>query len=541
VQTSGLFWSHALGSANASPRDGTENKELRETYAMVHTPFFRNVGLPRFPGAICGPACKLWVDPRIWEIYPFPRDDTNPRIPANPFREISRRWPTGSGGEFQNGTGIFDLIDRLPVDVRGELGNPNRDFPPPVESTPDRVSQRLPTVFASVESPWTGTVPITEVVAAPRGRVERGAVAPLAPVVPGPRSGARALLSASERTVYLVGGTRVLPGGTTQPTNEIWTNNLDTGEWRRVGAEGRVGGAGLREIAAAGYDPLQRQLYVLGTTTNTSPVAVSGALRLTSIDTRSGVARSLGSFPTLFGPKQVSVVVTAKHTLVLARQKDAQTVQLYELDTSGSKPTVVGYATVLGALDGELFAPDDVYVPVVKNGSPKIQRVSAATLTQKTGLSQAGDGDQDGVLDVLDDCPQSFNPTQAGCADVSQAVLYASSKLTLADRVETLGANALLVSAGTFATSIGVDAKIGSLQSKAPVTLRDRARASGSVMSSGLVTRLNGAGASGGVFSNVSLALNGLSSFNVTFPAAGPPSLSSRICASPWLPGPTEP
>jgi hypothetical protein len=88
--------------------------------------------------------------------------------------------------------------------------------------------------------------------------------------------------------------------------------------------------------------------------------------------------------------------------------------------------------------------------------------------------------------------------------------------------VKVVGTNPLAVSTGTLGTTIGVDARIGSLQSRAAVTLKDRARASGVVVSGGAVAVGAGAGADGGISSNATLA-NDLLSLTVSFPPAGAP------------------
>ena len=258
-----------------------------------------------------------------------------------------------------------------------------------------------------------------------------------------------------------------------------------------------------------------------GSAQTTTAFAQLQTAQLTSIDTNTGTARSLASLPALVSAQRVSMAVLENHHLVLAVQKDAQTTQLYELDPVPTRPSWVGYATLPGRLQDDIFIPDDLRVPIANQAGPVIQTVTSETLGQMTGSGSAGDQDNDGVPDVLDDCPAGFNPSQGGCPDQTQALLYASSKLTLADRVTTLGASQLVVSAGTALTQVGVDARIGNLFSRGPVELRDRARAN-SIASGGSVTLGNGAGAVNGIQSNIQLALNALS-FSVTFPPAGPP------------------
>jgi hypothetical protein len=67
-----------------------------------------------------------------------------------------------------------------------------------------------------------------------------------------------------------------------------------------------------------------------------------------------------------------------------------------------------------------------------------------------------------------------------------------------------------------------VEARIGSLRSKAPVSLQDRARISGSVVSNGGITLGNDVVISGAKRPNVQVEGSTLGSFSVAFPAAGP-------------------
>ena len=228
----------------------------------------------------------------------------------------------------------------------------------------------------------------------------------------------------------------------------------------------------------------------------------------------------MATLPALATSGKVSLAVTRDRTLALAIQKDAQTVQLFELDPLPARPTWKGYAAISGQLDGDLFAPGELFVPIFSSGAGRIVPISRATLRQKVGAANAGDQDKDGIVDALDDCPKVYDPVQQGCPKIDQAMLYASSLLTLADRVKVLGTNALAISSGTLTTTVGVDARIGSLQSRAPVSLKDRARATGSIMSGGAVLLGSGAGADGGISKNVALALDPLA-FSITFPAAG--------------------
>ena len=521
-QTNGLFWSHTIGEGfpSASPRDAAENNELRDVYELVHAPFFRRWA-PRPPPEInCGSRCP-WFDPRAWKIFVRPEDQPDPRINDFFGRDITRLWAGLGGLAIQRGGSFFDLPDVVNPAVRTELSRQNTRWATPVEGTLDRVARNASTIFASIESPWTGNRPIREFVAAPGGRIALRPAPEAGALRPSARVGAQAVLSALERSVYLIGGSETGPDGVLIPQAEVWRYSLDSGVWETIGVEGKLAGAALTGVVAASYDVGANRLYVLGKTQTNTPFSVKQALLLTSIDTHAGTARVLMTLPALAAVSRVSLGVTEDHSLVLAWQKNATTIQLYEIDPTPARPNLVGYAALTGQLDEGLFVPDDLQIPSVVGGVPRIQTVTRAVLKLKTGLGSAGDQDKDGVPDAIDDCPAAHNPEQQGCTDQEQAVLYASASLVLADRVETVG-NPLLVAAGNGLTRIGVDARIGTLRSLGPVDLRDRARARGSIASGGTVTLGNGAGADGGIRSNVSVGLDSLSSFAVTFPAPGP-------------------
>jgi hypothetical protein len=523
VQTNGLFWSHTLGEGfpSASPRDEDHGNELRDVYGLVHAPFYRKHNPIPPIDLLCALRCP-GLDKRIWTIFPTPPDEPDKRTIDVLGKDLSRIWTGQDSIAIQRDGDFFDVTDVIDTSVRGELSRQNRQWATPTEATTDRIKLGAKTIFVSVESPWTGSVPIREFIAAPGGRIAMNPEQSASKSGPTSRTGARAVLSALERSVYLIGGSRILATGATVSTPEIWRHDLESGSWDRIGIQGKVSNAALEGVLGASYDSTSQQLYVLGRTTSITAFSTQHAVKLTRIDTHTGVGQTLATLPAIVTAPRASLAVTDDHHVVLALQKDASTIQLFELDPAPARPAFVGYAKLTGQLDEGLFAPDDLKIPLVSNGVPRIQTVTHATLKQMTGAGLLGDADLDGVPDALDDCPKTYNPTQQGCPDSSLAVLYASNQLTLADRVQT-PQNALLVSAGTALTRVGVDARIGSLQSRGPVELRDRARATGAILSGGSVTLGNGAGADGGIKANAAVALDSLASFALTFPAAGPP------------------
>jgi hypothetical protein len=453
---------------------------------------------------------------------PGPNDQLRPN---DRWGDITRIRPGVEGIRGQQGVDYLDLADAFDAAVKDEMTLPDRDWLTPVEPTTDRARRNIRTVFASIESPWMDTSAIRAFDAAPDGNVSVRSLPQQSGVRPGARMGAQAVLSALEDVIYLVGGSERLPDGTAMPTSEIWRHELSSGQWSRLGHEGNIPGGALGDVVATAYDPTLRQLYVLSKSQNNTPFATTQTMLLTGVDTRLGTARTIARLPTLTTSPKIALAVTRDRTLVIGMQRDAQSTHLYEIDPRQMPFAWKGYAMLQGQLAGDLFAPGELFLPIANGGADRITAITRATLRQKLGAANAGDQDKDGIVDVLDDCPTSYNPAQLGCASPQEAVLYASSRLTLKDRVQVTGANSLLISAGSQPTTVGVDARIGSLRSRAAVTLQDRARAAGSIVSSGTVALGSGAGADGGIKPNVPLGIDPLSSFTVTFPSAGAPIL----------------
>jgi hypothetical protein len=104
--------------------------------------------------------------------------------------------------------------------------------------------------------------------------------------------------------------------------------------------------------------------------------------------------------------------------------------------------------------------------------------------------------------------------------------LYAHGNLRIADRVQIVGAGgtfgAVANNASSPGTDIGVDTILGDVWSRAPVTLRDRARINGSVRSNLAVTPATSPGPTGQVVTG-QIVQNGFViipnlNFSVTFP-----------------------
>jgi len=511
----GLFWSHVVNGTPNSPRDEVSAGRLRDSYARTQGPLADlEIPKPITAGGTCGGhGCAPWLDPRLWLIYP------GDRIFPEWLGGISRLLPGDPAQVLVRPSDRFLDVSRvISPDL---LSRPNTRFASPVESLTDRLSHRLATAFVSVESPWTGTQAIREFRAGAGGTLQAlPAVLPTGRV-PSARVDARTVLSASERTLYLIGGDRVAPDGTRTPTNDLWRYSLDASTWQRVGREGALkSGASLSGVAAAAYDAPAHKLYLLGAVKSISALSTTNALSLNTVDTQSGAARSLATLPGLSSAARVSLVATADHTVIAAVQRTPSTIELHELDPTAARPAWIGFATLTGQLEDDLYAPDDLNITISDGGPARVITITREVLRQKVGASAAADRDRDGIPDSLDECPDAANPGGQACPTALPTVLYASNRLTLGDRV-VYDPSALAASSGSATTSVGVEAQIGNLRSVGPVSLKDRARAFGSVLSAGAITLGNGASISGTTTANARPDVDTLAAFSVTFPAPG--------------------
>jgi hypothetical protein len=80
---------------------------------------------------------------------------------------------------------------------------------------------------------------------------------------------------------------------------------------------------------------------------------------------------------------------------------------------------------------------------------------------------------------------------------------------------------------GSELFDVGVEARVGSITSKGSVTLRDRARVNGSILTGGTLTRLNQVTVSGTVTEHASLVLPAFPTITAAWPSSnsGPVSL----------------
>jgi hypothetical protein len=308
----------------------------------------------------------------------------------------------------------------------------------------------------------------------------------------------------------------------------VWRLSLAKKRWQLLPTRSYATAA-LADLRASAYDSARRRLYVLGQIDTARSWYKAPALRLTSIDTALGTSRTLAEWPGMAQLSRVSLAVSPSGSLVLATQSSSSNVDVFEFD-AGQVLNWKGYASAAGQLEDNLAMPDVAWLPLLNGTTHTIAKVTSAQLTAKLGILQLSDVDADGIPELLDTCPGTYNPTQGSCPSEVGSVLYATAGLTLANGVQVTAASGtlpLMVSAGTAPLNVGTDAKIGNILAGGAVKLLDRTVAAGTVLAAGAVQLVNGAKVLGTKTQNSKVVPPLLQLSNLSFPPnQGPVQIS---------------
>jgi PKD repeat protein len=151
----------------------------------------------------------------------------------------------------------------------------------------------------------------------------------------------------------------------------------------------------------------------------------------------------------------------------------------------------------------------------------------AATALAVAGCGRGGQGEavevRRGALGAATQRITVALPEGAGFDAVSVA---AADELRISDRARVQLASGIaagaIANSGTTLTDVGVESKVGTTTSAAPVTLRDRAEVTGNVVSAQSITRMNDTVVTGSVSPNTPLTFDRWS-WLVSLPASGAP------------------
>jgi hypothetical protein len=283
-------------------------------------------------------------------------------------------------------------------------------------------------------------------------------------------------------------------------------------------AQVALSGVGVGAPLSATYRASDDSIYAADRTS-------SGALRILRVN-RSGAAQELGR---VANPGTLRSVVhlaaDAAGNLLFTASGGVNDTPLYLTLAPGTTDVrVTGYT--FDTRPGRLLLPPvasrDAYaVAKASAGTPVI--LSEFTRADFTPLGSVALASVESLFRTPsgdDVCTFTTPSVNNDCAQARSLVLYASRQLLIADRATTRTATntyAPIANGGAISTDIGVDAQVGNLWSKAPVTLRG-GRVNGFARSGASITQQNGASISGTVRQNSPVNIVPLAQFALEFP-----------------------
>lgn len=379
--THGILWGHVKQSTpGASVRDTTYAGRLRDHYVIVDTPGkvppISTLGIVQVLAGCKGPACLPWFQKDLWD--PRPPDLSNPGIAdvvQGPTRlAVSNDRLVAFGDGAANTIDVTDLVSPA---VKTLLVSSDVAWLSPVERD-DRVRARADgTQFVAISTPWVQSSAIQAVVRRGAGLDLQGREIPPGDglivaasllqsppsFIPGDRSGARGVLTLTERAVFLVGGDRA-----GVPTGEIWRYDLDTQRWTR-----QLPFVGTRpaRVLALTYDYHAQRLLVLDEVQvrNTSAKFV----RFVSYDLRSKSAHVLGAWPRLGRFEKVSLTMRDDGSFFLTGGTRGNSVHVFRGSVSGDHVAWTGFRVLTGQLlDDPISTATGVVLPVLRKNEQRL-------------------------------------------------------------------------------------------------------------------------------------------------------------------------
>lgn len=256
-RTVGLFWSHVSSLGTFSPRDTATARRLRENYQLVKTPLTSALGsgltLPSAPATDFDFGGRFVFRPDlIIDLLddPIPYDN-EPQSVFHAVPTIARLIP--SAGQILAVSGpsdpIVDVTGGLSPGVKALIATPGTRWVTPVEGGGRIYRNALRAV--AMPRVWTGNEVPRVVVSTAAGLglsneqqqppnnipLATAARAPDPTRTPGPRNDSEYLLSATENSLFMFGGTITaaidpLADMIGQPSPDIWSLDLASGRWR---------------------------------------------------------------------------------------------------------------------------------------------------------------------------------------------------------------------------------------------------------------------------------------------------------------------
>jgi hypothetical protein len=261
IHVGGMFWSHTQYQApGVSTRDTDTGGRLRNNYTYATS---YHVGVTPLvvhtPNDCFGPGCGFFFDADAIAALLIQ--------PVNPAEHLGMRqlltqpaWLRFSAGRVVAAADFsldsYNVSSLVDSQLTSMLSSPGFAWLSPVERS-DRVRHAgVTTQAVTLTSPWQNGSPIVEITLTAEGTLQaEQPVFPTSEYAPDAREGAHAILSLTDRSVFLIGGWR--DGG---PTRELWRYDLDSRHWQLLLPFNKPAPV---NVLAATYDYRNGRLLVL--------------------------------------------------------------------------------------------------------------------------------------------------------------------------------------------------------------------------------------------------------------------------------------
>jgi hypothetical protein len=268
----GLFLSHvfppppAFIRVFASARDAATAGNLRENYEYVGGPLSSSI--PNLPGNFfafnpnigCVACAAIWrhdwlTDPLVYNFDPTP-------LRVSPFLGRILPGPTGIFGILGSPTDpVYNVTASLSPGVRSLLAQSGLRYLTPSEPGSRGIQSGSPIAFVAMPFQWRQSAIAPLAVLESAGRLSTILEDPPPPptrFVPGDRDESGAILSATQQSVYLIGG-HTLTG---QHAGEIWRYDIPADKWKHVFMT-ETPGPRVGDVKAVAFDDLKQRMLVL--------------------------------------------------------------------------------------------------------------------------------------------------------------------------------------------------------------------------------------------------------------------------------------
>ena len=377
VSVKGVWWDHVPVGAGPTPyvpsfisRDSNSAGQLRDHYAMVNAPSLteHRIQLPQppLPSNAQGcpqPPCAIVLRPDLPRINPDPGAGID--VFQSYLREPAR--VVHDGGAFfalqSAGGPAYDVGPELSSGVRA-LVDSETMWLTPVETEARLQPVHDLTQAIALPRAWTENARVESVVATPAGLMldsERRTLDATLGDPPAARTGARALFSGTEGSVYFLGGRDT----SNRPTYQVWRYDLHSATWSQLFFRG-VSPPPVN-LLALGYNAADGALVTIDTTADDEETA---SIRLSLMSPRTGEARVLSQrqMKKADANRKVSLAARSDGSFVLVTSKpgSAAVARRLVLSANGSHVEVTGHKALQGQLLDQIFDTDrGVVVPLV--------------------------------------------------------------------------------------------------------------------------------------------------------------------------------